>query len=112
MERKRSKTGNFTLPAGGGKLPTPEEIEQNLAKATGKEQTPQDTPPSPPKTRKRQPFTTALTLENRARLEAAARESDRSPADIVNAALEHYFQTVQPITDASLVDLFVKLYAK
>lgn len=115
MDKKRSKTSNFSLNLGGnsGNLPSKEEIERNIAKATGKEVEPEKTEPAAPKAkRSRVPFTTALTPELRATLEVAAREENTGVADILQKALEHYFQQVRPIEDTDLRDTFLKLFRK
>jgi len=111
MDKKRSKTGNFRLgspdeqPAA---LPPREEIERKLAQVGGQEPLPEGETPR----RQRRPFTTALTPENRAGLEALARNSQNSVADLVNAAVERFLQEANPPADPDLVHVFLKLFRR
>ena len=112
MSKKRSKTSNFSLELGTketGKLPTKEEIEKTIAKASEQEE--EIFKETVPKT-KRIPFTTALTPENRALLEAAAHEGKDSMADILNVAISYYFEHVNPLEDEGMKDVFLKIFEK
>ena len=108
MDKKRSKTSNFSLDLGNntGSLPSKIEIEQTIAKATGQEL------PAAKKDKKprRIPLTTAVSAENRANLEAAAHGGKNSVADLVNEALDYYFAHVQPINNPEIREVFLKLY--
>lgn len=111
MSKKRSKTSNFSLELGTketGKLPTKEEIEKTIAKASEQEEVLEETVPKV----KRIPFTTALTPENRALLEAAAHEGKDAVADILNTAIAHYFEHVNPLEDEGMKDVFLKIFEK
>ncbi len=110
MSKKRSKTSDFSLELNtkkGGKLPTPEEVEKTIAKATGKEK--KEALISKPK---RIPFTTAITPEQRAILEALALEGKESIADIVGLALEHYFSEVRTLENEEMKTVFLKIFEK
>ena len=112
MSKKRSKTSNFSLELGTketGKLPTKEEIEKTIAKASEQEE--EIFKETVPKT-KRLAFNTALTPENRALLEAAAHEGKDAVADILNTAIAHYFEHVNPLEDEGMKDVFLKIFEK
>lgn len=104
-KKKRSRTSEFSL--GGnksfGNLPSKEQINSVVAKATE-----QELPELEKK--KRIPFTTALTPENRALLEAASHEGRGGVADILNKAIAHYFEQVAPITNQEMQQVFLKIY--
>lgn len=107
MSKRRSKTSDFSLELKSkkkGKLPSKEEIDKTIEEA--KNPVPQQ------KKVKRIPFTTALTPENRATLEAAAHEGTESIADILNKAIAHYFEQVQPLQDPEMQEMFLKLFQK
>lgn len=109
MSKKRSKTSNFSLDLKkkvGGKLPSKEEVEKTIAKASGEGKL------NKKEKLKRIPFTTAITPEQRAILEAAAYEGDESIADLLSNALDHYFQEVRPLEDESMKDVFLKIFEK
>ena len=113
MAKKRSKTTGFDLGLSNKEsapLPSREEIESTVAKATNKDI--QDIKSEAKAKKRRIPFTTAITPENRARLEAASHEGKGNVADLLNEALEHYFEEVNPLSDTSLVSLFLKVYQK
>jgi len=122
MTKKRSRTGNFSLELNtqnNGTLPTPEEIEANIAKVTdskieaktlAKENLVVENITE--NKSKRIPFTTALTPENRALLEAAAHEGKENVADLLNQAIEHFFKVVRPLQDKDLKEVFLKLFEK
>lgn len=123
MDKKRSKTSKFSLELGNntGSLPTPDDIEKTIAKATGKElketSTSKESVAKEPiatdnKQRRRIPLTTAITPENRADLEVLVHSGKGSVADIINAALEHYFANVQPVEDNEMRAVFLKLFQK
>lgn len=124
MSKKRSRTSNFSLELNtqnNGSLPSVDEIEETIAKATNKtvnttepekKETVVDTKKEEPKNQKRIPFTTALTPENRAMLEAAAHEGKDSVADLLNFAIEHYFKEVRPLENDDLKKMFLKLFEK
>jgi len=105
-KKKRSRTNKFSLAdnKSTGKLPSKEEINKTVAKAT--QQEPED------KTEKvkRIPFTTALTPENRALLETASHQGRGSVADILNFALKHYFEEVAPAKNPEMMKIFLKIY--
>ncbi len=63
-----------------------------------------------PLKRKRIPFTTALTPENRALLETASHEGSGSVADVLNGAIEHYFEYVNQIKNTEMKAIFLKIY--
>ncbi len=100
-KRKRSKTGDLDLNFNGGKLPSKEEITSKVAKIS------EDNIPFK---RKRIPFTTALTPNNRALLETASHEGSGSVADILNEAIEHYFEHVREIKNTEMKAIFLKIY--
>ena len=111
MSKKRSKTSNFSLELGNkesGKLPTKEEIEKTIAKAV---ESVDESEKEQIKV-KRIPFTTALTPENRAILEAAAHEGKDSVADILNIAVAYYFEHVKPLEDEGMKSVFLKIFEK
>lgn len=99
-KRKRSKTDDLDLDFGSGKLPSKEEIESGVSKLS---------PHNDPS--KRIPFTTALTPLNRAKLETASHEGAGSIADILNKALNHYFDQVQTVENEEMMNVFLKIYA-
>lgn len=107
MSKRRSKTSDFSLELKSkqkGKLPSKEEIDQTIEEAKKTSNT---------KTKvKRIPFTTALTPENRASLEAAAYEGSESIADILNNAITYYFEQVKPLQDPEMKKMFLKLFQK
>jgi hypothetical protein len=110
MNKKRSRTENFSLELNThntGKLLSTEEITETLNKAKGIVE-----PEVKEKKEKRIPFTTALTPENRALLEAAAHEGKENVADLLNQAIEHYFTNVRPLKDQDLKNVFIKLFEK
>ena len=112
MSKKRSKTSNFSLELGTketAKLPTKEEIEKTIAKASEQEE--EVSKEVLPKA-KRIPFTTALTPENRALLEAAAHEGKDSIADILNLAVAYYFEHISPLENEAMKDVFIKIFEK
>lgn len=123
MDKKRSKTSKFSLELGNntGSLPTPDDIEKTIAKATGKELKEAVAPAKEKESaavaenkqqRRRIPLTTAITPENRADLEVLVHSGKGSVADIINAALEHYFANVQPVEDNEMRAVFLKLFQK
>ncbi len=92
-------------------LPSPEEVNKVIAKVTGKTIEEQPVSPVVPVTSNRRvPLTTAITPENRAKLEVAAIHSDASIADILNTALEYYFENLRPVNDEELVNTFIAIY--
>ena len=106
MSKKKSRTSNFSLDLNtkkSGGLPNSEEVEKTIAKATDKEK----------KTLKKKkiPFTTAITPENRAILEVLAMEKNLNIADILETALEDYFKT-HPLESTEMKDVFLKIYQK
>ncbi|MCO4820705.1 MAG: hypothetical protein KC469_01465 [Flavobacteriaceae bacterium] len=109
MSKKRSKTSNFSLDLKkktGGKLPSKEEVEKTISKVSGEEILQKKIKP------KRIPFTTAITPEQRATLEAATHEGDESIADLLANALDYYFQQVRPLGDENMKDVFLKIFEK
>jgi len=107
-KKKRSRTSDFSLNLKKkGRLPSKDEIEKTIAKATGQEET---ITPTPAKKVKRIPFTTALTPMNRANLEAASNEGIGAVADIVNEAIMHYLTEVKPLQNTEMRDMFLKIY--
>lgn len=106
-KKKRSRTSDFSL----GKLdtnrplPSKEQINATVAKVTN-----QTTEEAQEKV-KRIPFTTALTPENRALLETASHEGRGGVADILNLAIAHYFETIAPIQNKEMKEVFLKIYA-
>lgn len=104
-KKKRSRTSDFSLGNKGsfGNLPTKEQIDSVVAKATEQEL------PEVEK-KKRIPFTTALTPENRALLEAASHEGRGGVADILNLAIAHYFEQVAPVKNNEMMKVFLKIY--
>lgn len=153
-KQRKSRTVSFLKTQPEAKLPSPEEVNQTVAKVTGKTTTPPEEKPKPkpksktrssskpepkssvvqrsPKKRtiqpkpdvpepepiiivkpkKRMPLTTAITPENRAKLEVASIHSKESVADMINEALEHYFETVVIIQDQALIDTFTAIYSR
>lgn len=113
MDKKRTKTSNFSLELGNntGNLPSKTDIEQTVAKAVGKEESaPAKKETAATKKNRRIPLTTAITPENRANLEAAAHAGKGAVADLINEALEYYFKNVSPIENTDVRDVFLKLY--
>lgn len=135
IKKRKSRTVGFLNNQPAAKLPSPDEVNKTIAKVTGKETetakteektaTTQSKPryiktkPAPkPKpqpvvpTQKRVPLTTAITPENRAKLEVASIHSNASVADMLNEALEHYFEHIVQIQDKSLIETFTTIYAR
>lgn len=107
MSKRRSKTSDFSLELKSkkkGNLPSKEEIDETIKEAKN--------PKKEEKKVKRIPFTTALTPKNRAMLESAAYEGKESIADILNKAIGHYFDNVQPLQDSEMQQMFLKLFRK
>lgn len=104
-KKKRSRTSDFSLGKStpSGNLPSKDQINSAVAKAT--DQTIET------EKKKRIPFTTALTPENRAMLEAASHEGRGGVADILNLALEHYFEQIAPVKNLEMQKVFLKIYA-
>ena len=104
-KKKRSRTSDFSLGKDkkSGTLPTIEEINSVVAKAT-------DQKSSDSEKKKRIPFTTALSPENRALLETASHEGHGGVADILNLAIKHYFEQVAPIKNSEMKKIFLKIY--
>ncbi|BDS15620.1 hypothetical protein [Aureispira anguillae] len=104
-KKKRSRTSDFSLGNNNtlGSLPSKEQINSVVAKAT------EQALPEVEK-KKRIPFTTALTPENRALLEAASHEGRGGVADILNLAITHYFEQVAPIKNNEMKKVFLKIY--
>ena len=104
-KKKRSRTSDFSLGDNKdlGALPSKDLINTVVAKAT--EQDPVEV-----EKKKRIPFTTALTPENRALLETASHEGRGGVADILNLAIEHYFKDIAPISNNEMKKIFLKIY--
>lgn len=104
-KKKRSRTSDFSLgnKNSSGDLPTKEQIDSVVAKATEQQLPETDR-------KKRIPFTTALTPENRALLEAASHEGRGGVADILNLAIDHYFYQVAPVKNSEMMKVFLKIY--
>lgn len=104
-KKKRSRTSDFSFGDDklSGNLPSKEQINTVVAKATNQEVEAEK--------KKRIPFTTALTPENRAMLEAASHEGRGGVADILNLALEHYFEQIAPVNNMEMQKIFLKIYS-
>jgi hypothetical protein len=104
-KKKRSRTSDFSLGNDNlsGNLPSKEQINSVVAKATNQE--------IEAEKKKRIPFTTALTPENRAMLEAASHEGRGGVADILNLAIEHYFEQIAPVKNLEMQKIFLKIYS-
>lgn len=104
-KKKRSRTSDFSLGKKTpiGNLPTKDEINATVAKVSQQ-------PLEEPVKDKRIPFTTALTPANRAALETASYEGRGSVADVLNKALEHYFEAIAPIQNSEMESVFMKIY--
>lgn len=104
-KQKRSRTSSFSLGNNkkAGALPSKEEIDKTVAKATAQ-------PSQKEEKKKRIPFTTALTPENRALLETASHEGRGGVADILNTAIQHYFEQIAPIQNQEMKNIFLKIY--
>lgn len=104
-KKKRSRTSDFSLGGNNelGALPSKEQINSVVAKATDQEKIEVEK-------KKRIPFTTALTPENRAMLETASHEGRGGVADILNLAIENYFANVAPIKNDEMKKIFLKIY--
>ena len=104
-KKKRSRTSDFTLGKNKelGALPTKDQINSVVAKATEQKEV-------EAQKKKRIPFTTALSPENRALLETASHEGRGGVADILNLAIEHYFENIAPIKNAEMKKTFLKIY--
>ena len=142
-KQRKSRTAGFLKTQPEAKLPSPDEVNQTIAKVTRKTpktNAPKPKPPTPKpkpiqqsskqryiqakpdlpepepiviiKPPKRVPLTTAISPENRAKLEVASIHSKESVADMINEALEHYFETVVLIQDQALIDTFKAIYAR
>lgn len=132
-KERKSRTAGFLNLDNSPKLPTPEEVNKVIGEVTGKVEEPAKviSPPKPiptPKVQKaskptkvaakiidgeqrRVPLTTAVTPEIRAKLEVAAHSSDFSVADILNKALENYFDN-SPVADKEMLKTFTSIFAK
>jgi hypothetical protein len=106
-KKKRSRTSDFSLGNDkiSGGLPSKEQINSVVAKATDQ------VIETEAEKKKRIPFTTALTPENRALLEAASHEGRGGVADILNIAIEHYFEQVAPVKNLEMQKVFLKIYS-
>lgn len=129
-KRRKSRTAGFLNTQNKTSLPTPEEVNQVIARVTGKEEpaekiipksviTPKVNPPQEiipiapePKPSKRVPLTTAITPANRAKLEVASINGEGSVADLLNEALEYYFDNIVLIEDVALIETFKTIYAR
>ncbi len=130
-KKRKSRTAGFLNTQTNTPLPTPEEVNKVVARVTGKEKKEeQATPktvipksvissesvaPAPqpqPKTEKRVPLTTAITPENRAKLEVASINGEGSVADLLNEALDYYFENILIIEDTALIETFKTIYAR
>lgn len=129
-KKRKSRTAGFLNTQPNADLPTPEQVNQVIARVTGKQETsPEPTPKSvtpqikpvaapkvvietPKSVIKRVPLTTAITPENRAKLEVASISGEGSVADLLNEALENYFENVLIIQDATLIETFKAIYAR
>lgn len=102
---KRSRTSDFSLGNDKklGELPSKELINSVVAKATEQEL-------EEIELKKRIPFTTALSPENRALLETASHEGRGGVADILNLAIQHYFDKIAPIKNEEMKKIFLKIY--
>ena len=92
-------------------LPSPEEVNKVIAKVTGKEEVKSEQVQKS-NVVKRVPLTTAITPENRARLEVTGINDELSVADVLNEALDHYFENVNPVKDQELVNTFIQIYSR
>ena len=129
-KKRKSRTAGFLDTQTKAELPTPEQVNKVVARVTGKENDtsltspknvilpsdsvsgPKNVMPPPKNVIKRVPLTTAITPENRAKLEVASINGEGSVADLLNEALTYYFREVLLIQDATLVDTFKKIYAR
>ena len=104
-KKKRSRTSDFNLGRGKktGALPSIDEINSAVAKATDQKRIESEM-------KKRIPFTTALSPENRALLETASHEGRGGVADILNLAIKHYFEQVAPVKNSEMKKVFLKIY--
>jgi hypothetical protein len=104
-KKKRSRTSDFSLGNSKkvGGLPTRDEINSAVAKATDQVEVEKES-------KKRIPFTTALSPENRALLETASHEGRGGVADILNLAIAHYFENVAPVGNREMKKIFLKIY--
>lgn len=104
---KRSRTSDFSLGDSKelGSLPSKELINSVVAKATD-----QVAEEIEIEKKKRIPFTTALTPENRALLETASHEGRGNVADILNFMIENYFENIAPIKNVEMKKVFLKIY--
>ncbi len=102
-KKKRSRTSDFSLGNNKelGALPTKDQINSVVAKATKQEVV---------EKKKRIPLTTALSPQNRALLETASHEGRGSVADILNLAIQHYFEHIAPISNTEMKKVFLKIY--
>ena len=104
-KQKRSRTSDFSLGENKnlGALPTKDQINLVVAKATDQKEVDGEK-------KKRIPFTTALSPENRALLETASHEGRGGVADILNLAIQHYFEQVAPVNNSEMKKIFLKIY--
>ncbi len=110
-KNRKLRTEGFFNNKPAAKLPSPDEVNKTIAKVTGKEEELEQRPPKVVQ-QKRVPLTTAITPENRAKLEVASIHSKSSVADLLNNALEHYFEHVIDIEDQDLVNTFIGIYGR
>jgi hypothetical protein len=104
-KKKRSRTSEFSLgnTQKNESLPSIDEINLAVAKATDQDK-------QALSVKKRIPFTTALSPENRALLETASHEGRGGVADILNLAIKLYFEEVAPIKNTEMKKVFLKIY--
>lgn len=104
-KKKRSRTSSFLLGNQDkkGELPTKEEIETTISQVTSIEKTADNKA-------KKIPFTTALTPHNRALLETASHQSKVAIADLLNEALDFYFEEKRPVKSEEMYAIFLKIY--
>ncbi len=108
-KNRKSRTSSFSLGKDNKakELPTPDEINKTVAKATNQKT---ELKKEEEEKVKRIPFTTALTPENRAMLETASHLGRGSVADILNTAIEQYFKEVAPVSNPEMYKIFLKIY--
>ena len=107
------KPASKQTPRKSAESTTPKTSRKRKTKFELKAEQPVPKPPKPTRPAiKRVALTTAISPENRAQLEVAALGSNASVADLLNEALEYYFQEVFPVKDKELVKTFTTIYQR
>src|SRR5210317_1654376 len=110
---KKSRTAAFLSNKPVSGLPSKAEIDSKLAQVTGQDKVaPKVNKVDEPVPLKRVPLTTAISVEQRAKLEVIAITNKTKVADILHDALELYFENIKSPSDPELVKTFYALYSR